>query len=71
MCGIAGIASFDGGRQPTEAQLRAMCETIVHRGPDEDGYYLAQGAGLGGASSFYHRPLEGGHQPIFNEARTI
>ncbi len=60
MCGIAGIAGFDGGRQPTEAQLRAMCETIVHRGPDEDGYHLAQGAGLG-VRRLSIIDLEGGH----------
>jgi asparagine synthase (glutamine-hydrolysing) len=70
MCGIVGIASFNDTIRPSLGQLRAMCETIVHRGPDEDGFHLAEGVGLG-MRRLSIIDLEGGQQPIFNEDRTI
>jgi len=42
MCGIAGIVSLDG--QPVlDRELRSMCSAMVHRGPDDEGVYLAPG----------------------------
>ena len=39
MCGIAGIINID--RMPLDrAILRSMCDRIVHRGPDDEGYVL-------------------------------
>jgi len=35
MCGIAGIQQRDGASRPDPATLRAMTDTIVHRGPDD------------------------------------
>ena len=37
MCGIAGIISFTGGSPPQHAELQAMCDAMLHRGPDEEG----------------------------------
>jgi asparagine synthetase B (glutamine-hydrolysing) len=34
MCGIAGFAGFDNHRL-----LEAMMDTLVHRGPDDEGFY--------------------------------
>jgi len=50
--------------------LRAMTESIAHRGPDDDGFFLDAGIGLG------HRrlsiiDLSSGHQPLFNEDGTV
>ena len=47
-----------------------MTDTLVHRGPDDEGFYVSGPLGLG------HRrlsiiDLEGGHQPIANEDETV
>ena len=40
MCGIAGIARFDG--QAAEAAVvQRMADRIAHRGPDDSGIYTA------------------------------
>lgn len=39
MCGIAGIVNLDGKHLDTNA-LRNMCNQIIHRGPDDEGYVL-------------------------------
>jgi asparagine synthase (glutamine-hydrolysing) len=42
MCGIAGIFNRDGG--PVDAELLvSMTRTLVHRGPDEEGYFVNTG----------------------------
>ena len=70
MCGIAGIFDAEGRRPVDRAMLVRMNDTIRHRGPDGDGYYLGPGIGLG------HRRLSiidptGGDQPMFNEDGTV
>ncbi len=75
MCGVAGIADSRGS--PIEqGLLRAMAGRMVHRGPDDEGYYLnpkAEGVDSGtiSAALAFRRlsiiDLEGGHQPISNE----
>lgn len=68
MCGICGIFNIDG--KPVEMEvLRAMNDTLVHRGPDDEGYYLDGSVGL------CHRrlsiiDLSTGKQPIYNEDKT-
>jgi asparagine synthase (glutamine-hydrolysing) len=70
MCGICGI--FEYGREtPIECGvLKAMADTLYHRGPDDEGFYTAPGIGLG-----FRRlsiiDLAGGHQPLSNEDGTI
>src|SRR2546426_699975 len=69
MCGIAGIVSFDG--QPVALdELRAMCAALVHRGPDDEGFYLGAGAGLG-MRRLSIIDLETGHQPVSNEDGSV
>jgi len=70
MCGIAGVVSFGGAPPPTRELLRSMCDEIVHRGPDDDGYDVCDGVGLG-MRRLSVIDLEGGHQPIFNEDRSV
>lgn len=58
MCGIAGIAG-----RPDAALIRAMTDTLVHRGPDGEGQYTDDAVSLG------HRRLSiidlaGGAQPM-------
>ncbi|MBZ5679221.1 MAG: asparagine synthase (glutamine-hydrolyzing) [Acidobacteriia bacterium] len=69
MCGIAGIVSRDAGGVDT-ATIHRMCQTIVHRGPDDEGIFVKGGAGLG-MRRLSIIDLAGGHQPVFNEERTV
>jgi asparagine synthase (glutamine-hydrolysing) len=68
MCGIAGIIKQNGFVQAST--VRSMCQTIFHRGPDDDGYYVKDGAGLG-MRRLSIIDLAGGKQPVHNEDNTI
>jgi asparagine synthase (glutamine-hydrolysing) len=69
MCGIAGIMSYDG--QPvSQSELSAMCGAIAHRGPDDDGFYFADGVGLG-MRRLSIIDLSGGKQPVHNEDGSV
>jgi len=54
----------------SEDLIRRMTQTIIHRGPDDEGIYTAPGIGLG-----FRRlsiiDVAGGHQPIANEDGSI
>lgn len=68
MCGICGIFN----RPTSEAELRAMAETLRHRGPDDEGYYLDSSGLLGlGHRRLSIIDLETGRQPIANEDRSV
>ncbi|MCX6270233.1 MAG: asparagine synthase (glutamine-hydrolyzing) [Bacteroidetes bacterium] len=41
MCGIAGIAYFDG-RKANPAVLKRMTDILAHRGPDGDGHWFSE-----------------------------
>jgi asparagine synthase (glutamine-hydrolysing) len=65
MCGIAGYVGLDDVQL-----LRAMGASLLHRGPDDAGFYTASGIGLA------HRrlsviDLKSGHQPMANEDQTV
>ncbi len=45
MCGIAGFFSADGRPMGAAAMLDAMIAAVAHRGPDERGSFVAEGAG--------------------------
>jgi asparagine synthase (glutamine-hydrolysing) len=70
MCGISGIFSFNEQHVINEQLLKDMNNVQAHRGPNDQGYHIGKGIGLG------HRRLSvidlaGGHQPIYNEDETI
>ena len=69
MCGIAGVVGPKRDEKVTEQLVRAMCDRIVHRGPDDEGIYVEDGAGLG-MRRLSIIDLAGGHQPVFNEDRS-
>ena len=64
MCGIAGFNFEDQGL------LRNMCRVMRHRGPDDEGYYDDSCMSLGNVRLSII-DLEGGHQPVYNEDRSI
>ena len=69
MCGICGLTYADF-RLPERARLRRMNEAIFHRGPDSEGMYLSEGAGLA-MRRLAIIDLKSGDQPMTNEDKTI
>lgn len=70
MCGIAGIVDLRGEAQINRSLLEQMAGAIFHRGPDEDGYFLAPGVGMANRRLSIVG-LADGQQPIFNEDRSV
>ncbi|MGD1025638.1 MAG: asparagine synthase (glutamine-hydrolyzing) [Candidatus Sulfotelmatobacter sp.] len=70
MCGICGKLNFDRAATIAPALCKEMADTIRHRGPDDEGYYVSGAVGLG-----FRRlsiiDLNTGHQPLSNEDGTI
>jgi asparagine synthase (glutamine-hydrolysing) len=69
MCGICGTYYFETGRPVEHESLHKMCERLIHRGPDDEGYYVKNSVGLG-MRRLSIIDLETGHQPIFNEDKS-
>jgi asparagine synthase (glutamine-hydrolysing) len=69
MCGIAGIVNSEHGGVEADT-IHRMCQAIVHRGPDDEGIFVKDGAGLG-MRRLSIIDLSGGHQPVFNEDKTV
>jgi len=70
MCGICGIARASQGQPVSTRLLEAMCRTIVHRGPDDEGVHVEEAAGLG-TRRLSIIDIESGHQPLANEDLSI
>ena len=70
MCGLGGLAYDDPTRSPEVALLKRMTDSIVHRGPDDEGFFVDGPFGLG-----FRRlsiiDLAGGHQPLANETEDV
>ena len=70
MCGITGIIYRDPQRPIDERVLKDMSNSIAHRGPDGEGFFVQENVGLA------HRrlaiiDLEGGRQPLGNEDDSV
>jgi asparagine synthase (glutamine-hydrolysing) len=70
MCGIYGLVHLKDGPGPMDDVLARMGNVIRHRGPNDFGHYSGKGIGLG-MRRLSIIDLEGGHQPIANEDKTI
>jgi asparagine synthase (glutamine-hydrolysing) len=70
MCGIAGIVDLAGGRTLGDDVIQRMTQAIIHRGPDEDGYFQRPGLALG-SRRLSIVGLADGQQPVANEDRTV
>src|SRR3989442_7645486 len=70
MCGICGQYNFGDGAPVLRQNVQKMTRSLAHRGPDDEGYYIAGPLGLG-----FRRlsiiDLEGGHQPMTNQEGSI
>ena len=67
MCGICG---FTGKLENREDVIAKMTAVITHRGPDSDGFFSDDNISMG-----FRRlsiiDLDTGHQPIYNEDKTL
>ncbi len=65
MCGICGFNWDD------KELVKRMADSIRHRGPDDDGYYIDKGVSLGNRRLSIVDLSKKGKQPIFNEDKSI
>ena len=70
MCGICGVISRDASRPVSEPLLRHMNDQMRHRGPDDEGIYIDDMAGLA-MRRLSIVDLATGHQPIANEDKSV
>ena len=71
MCGIVGKIHFDPEHHVDPRQIRTMADSVLHRGPDDEGIWTERNVGLG------HRRLSiidlspSGRNPMSNEDETV
>src|SRR5712675_1931335 len=70
MCGIAGQFNFQRHEPVERETIVRMADSIAHRGPDDEGFFIAGPVGLG-----FRRlsiiDLAGGHQPMSDAEETV
>jgi asparagine synthase (glutamine-hydrolysing) len=70
MCGICGQYNYGNQAPVLRRNIERMTRSIVHRGPDDEGYHIAGPLGLG-----FRRlsiiDLEGGHQPMSDAEQSV
>src|SRR6201988_817210 len=70
MCGICGQFNFRNQAPVRRVDLEAMTRSMVHRGPDDEGYFTAGPLGFG-----FRRlsiiDLAGGHQPMSDQEESV
>lgn len=73
MCGIAGIWNFRTGSPPDRERLERMTRTMLHRGPDDEGFHVESenSLGLGFRRLSIIDLSPAGHQPMANEDGTL
>ena len=70
MCGIAGIKSNKYSQSKKSQIVYNMCNKIIHRGPDSDGYFVSDDYALG-MRRLRVIDLETGEQPVFNHDKSL
>jgi asparagine synthase (glutamine-hydrolysing) len=68
MCGIVGFVNA-GSRTASRETLERMNRCIVHRGPDEDGFFVHENVALA-MRRLAIIDLAGGQQPIYNQEKS-
>ena len=70
MCGIAGQFNFQRGEPVERETIVRMARSVAHRGPDDEGFFIAGPVGLG-----FRRlsiiDLASGHQPMSDAEETV
>jgi len=70
MCGIAGELRLTAGERASVERVRAMCDVMIHRGPDSAGEFV-QGEVALGMRRLSINDVEGGRQPLGNEDGSV
>ena len=70
MCGIAGIVHLSGNAAIDPTLVQRMAQAIVHRGPDEDGFFFRPGLAMA-SRRLSIVGLKDGRQPISNERENV
>lgn len=70
MCGICGVFCSDRTQHANREALAAMNRQIVHRGPDDDGFFVEDNIGLA-MRRLSIIDVQAGHQPLSNELGSI
>ncbi len=70
MCGIVGILNTDIDTFSKRESIRKMISTLIHRGPDGWGFYIADCIALGN-TRLSIIDLSDGHQPMVSERYVI
>lgn len=70
MCGICGQYNFVNLAPVRRRDIEAMAKSLVHRGPDDEGFYVSGPLGFG-----FRRlsiiDLAGGHQPMSDREESV
>jgi asparagine synthase (glutamine-hydrolysing) len=70
MCGICGQYNFETAAPVHRRNIETMTKTLIHRGPDDEGYYVNGPLGFG-----FRRlsiiDLGGGHQPMSDQEESV
>ena len=70
MCGICGQYNFGNPAPVRHADIKAMTGSLIHRGPDDEGQFIAGPLGFG-----FRRlsiiDLAGGHQPMSDHEESV
>jgi len=70
MCGICGQYNFKSFAPVRRRDIETMTRALIHRGPDDEGYYIDGPLGLG-----FRRlsiiDLAGGHQPMADQEESV
>jgi asparagine synthase (glutamine-hydrolysing) len=70
MCGICGVMNSSRWHHVERSTLEVMNQQIVHRGPDDAGFYLSENVGLA-MRRLSIIDIQYGQQPVTNEDGTI
>jgi asparagine synthase (glutamine-hydrolysing) len=70
MCGIAGELQLQPGARAATERVRAMCDVMVHRGPDDFGAHHDREVALG-MRRLSIVDVAAGHQPLGNEDGSV
>jgi asparagine synthase (glutamine-hydrolysing) len=70
MCGICGVFHSDRTERVNRDTLVAMNRQIIHRGPDDDGFFVEENVGLA-MRRLSIIDIQTGHQPLSNEDGSV
>jgi asparagine synthase (glutamine-hydrolysing) len=70
MCGIAGVLDLTGQRTVPDGVVQRMAQALVHRGPDQEGWFQRPGLAMA-SRRLSIVGLADGRQPISNEDQSV